>query len=52
MLTRIRAVKTGGIISAIYFFVCILFWTWNILAAVLNQAPNFETKQTLSHAAW
>ena len=52
MLPRIRTVKIAAIISAIYFFVRILFWSWSISAAVLNQAPNCETKQILSYATW
>ena len=37
-----------------YLFLCVYpFLDMEyIIAAVLNQAPNFETKQTLSHAAW
>ena len=50
MLTRIPTVKIDARISAIYLFLSSLFWSWNALAAVLNEAPNFEAKQTFSHA--
>ena len=32
----------------VIFFLCSLFWPWGTLAAVLNRAPNFETKLKLS----
>ena len=52
MLTRICKVKIAGRISTVYLFLRSFFWSWSIQAAVLNQASNFETKQTLSHGTW
>ena len=52
MLTRIRIVKISARILAIYISLCSPFCSWSILAAVVDQASNFETKQTFSYATW